>query len=168
MAIAAGRYHTVALNNDGRVVAWGNNADGQTTVPLAAQNGVVEIAAGYYHTVALKNDGSVVAWGRNYDGQTTAPTGLNGVTAIAAGRDHTVALLGTVLLMPSLTSRPSGNELILSWSTNAVGFTLQSTLSLTPPVIWLDSTNPSTVIGARFTVTNTITGGARFYRLRKL
>ena len=50
---------------------------------------------------------------------------LSGVTAIAAGRLHTVALLGTGLVMPvSLNSRLSRNELILSWSTNVLGFTL--------------------------------------------
>ena len=66
-----------------------------------------------------------------------------------------------------LNSRPSGNELILSWAANGVGFTLQSTLSLTPPVTWIDSTNSPAVIGAQFTVTKTITGSAQFYRLRK-
>ena len=45
----------------GAVVAWGSNGFGQTTVPVAAQSGVVAIAAGNQHTVALKNDGSVVA-----------------------------------------------------------------------------------------------------------
>jgi len=67
-----------------------------------------------------------------------------------------------------LKARPNGNELILSWPTNAVGFTLQSTLDLTPPVTWLDSTSVPAVIGAQFTLTNTTSGGARFYRLRKM
>ncbi len=50
--IAAGGYHTVALKNDGTVVAWGWNGFGQTTVP-AGLGGVTAIAAGVYHTVAL-------------------------------------------------------------------------------------------------------------------
>ena len=61
-AIAAGGRHTVALKQDGSLVAWGDNADGQTTVPAAAQNGVTAIATGFGHTVALKQDGSVIAW----------------------------------------------------------------------------------------------------------
>jgi hypothetical protein len=88
-SIAAGQYHTVALKNDGTVVAWGYN--GQTTVP-SGLSGVTAIAAGALHTVALKNDGRVVAWGENGYGQTTVPSGLSGVTAIAAGYSHTVAL----------------------------------------------------------------------------
>ena len=55
MVIAAGGYHTVALKQDGTVVAWGDNGNGQTTVP-AGLSGVVAIAAGQAHTVALKLD----------------------------------------------------------------------------------------------------------------
>ena len=105
-AIAAGGYHTVALKNDGSVVAWGAHGDsllgwpqyGQTDVPDAAQSGVMAIAAGGYHTVALRNDGSVLAWGEI---QTEVPeTAKNGVIAIAAGSFHTVALKndGSVLV----------------------------------------------------------------------
>ena len=79
-----------------------------------------------------------------------------------------MALIGGVQLLPSLNARPNGNELILSWPTNAPGFTLQSTLDLTPPVTWVDSTSAPAVSGAHFTLTNTTTGGAQFYRLRKM
>jgi len=97
-AIAAGRSHTVALQQDGTLVAWGRNQYGQTTVP-AGLAGVAAIAAGEFHTVALKDDGTVVAWGYNSQGQATVPAGLAGVTAIAAGGSHTVALKsdGTVV-----------------------------------------------------------------------
>lgn len=113
IAIAAGDYHTVALKNDGSVVAWGDNAYGQTTVPYGAESRVTAIAAGGTHTMALKKDGTVVAWGNNRSGQVTGiasygeaiadPVKLNGsvlsgVIAIAAGEEHSVALLsnGTV------------------------------------------------------------------------
>ena len=79
------------LTQGGTVVAWGDNGEGQTTVP-AGLSGVVAIAAAGYHTVALKQDGTVVAWRYNYYGQTTVPAGLSGVVAIAAGWGHTVAL----------------------------------------------------------------------------
>jgi hypothetical protein len=93
---------------------------------------------------------------------------LSGVTAIAAGGGRTVALIAGVQLLPSLNARPNGNELILSWPTNAPRFTLQSTLDLTPPVTWTDSTSVPAVIGGPFTLTNTTSGGAKFYRLRKM
>ena len=52
-AIAAGTYHTVALQGDGTVVAWGDNSYGQATMP-AGLTGVVAIAAGSGDTVALR------------------------------------------------------------------------------------------------------------------
>ena len=120
-------------------------------------------------TAQAQSADAVGAWGANWDGgQTTVPVAAqSGVTAIAAGGLHTVALLGTVPLLPYLNARPNGNELILSWRTNVVAFTLQSTLNLTPPVTWIDSTSAPAVIGAQFTVRKTITGSAQFYRLRK-
>jgi hypothetical protein len=97
-AIAGGGSHTVALKNDGTVVAWGYGGYFQTTIPAGLSN-VTAIAAGYMHTVALKSDGTVVAWGSNLEGQTTVPAGLSNVTALAAGWGHTVALKsdGTVV-----------------------------------------------------------------------
>ena len=106
-AIAAGGDHTVALRNDGSVVVWGYNRNGQVTgtptdepaiaspVTLGGQvlSGVTMIAAGGNHTVALKTNGSVVAWGWNCCGQTDVPVAAqSGVKAIAAGYCHTVAL----------------------------------------------------------------------------
>ena len=93
---------------------------------------------------------------------------LSATMAVDILRAHPVALIGGVELLPSLKARPNGNELILSWPTNAPGFILQSTFDLTPPVTWLDSTSVPAVIGAHFTLTNTTSAGARFYRLRKM
>jgi len=92
-----------------------------------------------------------------------------GVVAIAAGQWQTVALIGGVPLLPSLHARPNSNELILSWPTNAPGFTLQSTLDLINTARDLDRFHEvPTVIGAQFTLTNTTSGTAQFYRLRKM
>ena len=119
-------------------------------------------------TAPAASAGTVVAWGYNDYGQTTVPVAAqSGVTAIAAGGYHTVVLLGGVPLLPCLNATSTGNELLLSWSTNAVGFTLQSTLDLTPSVVWVDAANPPSVVGTQFTVTNSLSGSAQFYRLRQ-
>jgi hypothetical protein len=68
------------------VVAWGNNHDGQTTLPTLAN--VAAVAAGDSHSLVLLDGGTVVAWGLNTSGQTTIPGGLTGVTEIAAGTAH--------------------------------------------------------------------------------
>ena len=144
VAITAGWFHVVALNGDGSVLAWGSNEEQETTVPAAAQSGVVAISTGFEHTVALKADGSVVAWGHNFDGETNVPAvARSGVVAISAGGFHNVALLGKA--GPLQTNR-NGNQVILSWPTNLIGYTLQSAPSLLPPVDWSDFNGSPAVV----------------------
>jgi alpha-tubulin suppressor-like RCC1 family protein len=64
-AIAAGEFHSLALQQDGTVAACGRNYEDQATVPSGLSN-VIAVAAGGYHSLALKQDGTVVAWGNNY------------------------------------------------------------------------------------------------------
>lgn len=112
------------------------------------------------------SSGAVVAWGSNDSDAATVPVAAQSeVVAIAAGQRHTLALIGTAV---PLHARRSGNCLVLSWSTNATGFTLQATLDLTPSAIWTDVTNAPALSGEQWTVTNTFSGCAKFYRLRKL
>ena len=129
------------------------------------RTGVVAVAAGQYHNVALKNDGRVVAWGQNDFGQTNVPTiAQSGVLAIAAGYGHTVALIGSPL---PFTALRGDNGTILTWPTNAPGFTLQSTTDLTAPASWSDVTNSPGLLGAQWAVTNPFASGAQYFRLRK-
>jgi len=99
-AIAAGEFNSLALKEDGTVVAWGECL-GQCSAP-SGLSGVTAIAAEELHSLALEVDGTVVAWGcgRDFDfGQCSVPSGLSGVTAIAAGYAHSLALKadGTVV-----------------------------------------------------------------------
>jgi uncharacterized repeat protein (TIGR03803 family) len=64
--------------------------------------------------------------------------------------------LGSVNL-PQLIIIRSGTNVVLTWPTNATGFTLQSTTNLVS-AIWSN-------ISGQFAVTNPITGAQRFYRL---
>jgi hypothetical protein len=70
-------------------------------------------------------------------------------------------------VLMALISEPARNQIIFSWATNSVGFTLQSKSQLTAAAAWVDSTVAPAVVNSRFTVTNIITGAAQFYRLRK-
>jgi len=90
VAIAAGRYHSMALKSDGSVVAWGRDTDGQSTVPADAQSGVVAIAAGDYHSLALKSNGEIVGWGRNTYGQSNGR--CCGYTDVAGGDEFSLAV----------------------------------------------------------------------------
>jgi alpha-tubulin suppressor-like RCC1 family protein len=52
--IATGNDHSVALKNDGTVVAWGSNFSSQCNLP-GGLSGVTQIAAGSNYTIALVN-----------------------------------------------------------------------------------------------------------------
>ncbi|HYG34360.1 MAG TPA: immunoglobulin domain-containing protein, partial [Clostridia bacterium] len=91
VGVAAGGFHSLALQADGRVVAWGWDGDGQVAVPPGLSK-VTAVAGGDFHSLALKADGTVVAWGENGYGQGSVPVGLSDVIAIAAAADNNLAL----------------------------------------------------------------------------
>ena len=96
--IAAGDFHSLALQNDGSIAAWGDDSFGQVDLPNAIRlQPVIQVAAGNIHSLALLADGTVTAWGPapgqygDY-GQCTVPPGLGQVAQIAAGAVHSLAL----------------------------------------------------------------------------
>jgi len=76
---------------EGDVIAWGANPNGETTIP-ALLNRVVQIVAGDSSSAALKADGTVSVWGTNWAGQRNVPAGLTDIVQIAAGNNHYLAL----------------------------------------------------------------------------
>ncbi|AFC28180.1 ChiA12 [Paenibacillus mucilaginosus 3016] len=107
---AGGESHTLALNANGTVWAWGGGqlGNGSTTgspAPVQVQDlhSVEAIAAGGSHNLAIKSDGTVWAWGFNGygqlgDGSTTGRNtpvqveGLRSIVGAAAHYDHSLAL----------------------------------------------------------------------------
>jgi YVTN family beta-propeller protein len=162
MTIAAGGYHTVALQSNGTVVVWGNNGSGQTTVP-GGLGRVAAIAAGADHTVALQSDGTVVAWGYNGFGQTTVPAGLSRVTAIAGGGYHTVALAARVggVALPTITAQPV--SVTVNVTSNAV-FRITATSTVPLSYQWRkEGVNVPSATNATLTLNNVQTNQAGNY-----
>ncbi|MCX6964698.1 MAG: putative Ig domain-containing protein [Verrucomicrobia bacterium] len=76
---------------EGDVIAWGANPNGETTIPTAL-NRVVQIAAGDSSSAALRADGTVSVWGTNWAGQRNVPADLKDIVQVAAGNNHYLAL----------------------------------------------------------------------------
>ncbi len=109
--LAAGHYHTLAIQKDGSLWAWGRNDYGQlglgdTTdriAPVQVGTGTkwVAVAAGGDHSLGLTIDGRLWAWGNNEAGQLGlgnanekwCPTLVGtGYVAVAAGAYHSLGL----------------------------------------------------------------------------
>jgi probable HAF family extracellular repeat protein len=71
------------------------------------------------------------------------------------------------LTPPSLVIRRASGSVVLSWPTNAPGFTLQTATNLVSPAYWADSPATPGIVGADFTITNAASGSSRSYRLHK-
>jgi hypothetical protein len=71
-----------------------------------------------------------------------------------------------VTALPTLAYSRSGTNFVLSWPTNATGFVLQATSSLSP-TNWTNATPAPGTVGTNKVVTNILTGAERFYRLFK-
>ena len=112
MAVAAGQYHSVALDSWGNVFVWGDveydalgdeHPPPEITEPIELEvYDVTAIASGAFHSFAVKADGTLWAWGDNVFGQRGTNggdkqtpmqvPGFDEVTAIAAHTHTSLAL----------------------------------------------------------------------------
>ncbi|RDL41846.1 putative ran exchange factor prp20 pim1 [Venustampulla echinocandica] len=87
-SMAIGSNHVLALNNKGRVFAWGAGEQNQLARRVVSRTAtgaliprefglqrktIVHIGTGAYHSFAVDNKGNVMAWGLNTFGQTGVP-----------------------------------------------------------------------------------------------
>jgi alpha-tubulin suppressor-like RCC1 family protein len=120
-AIAAGGDHSLALDNQGHIWAWGANDHGQLGIgdqdattknlpvqlPFPENTRFTKIAAGALHSLAIDSTGNLWAWGANGKGQlgngnnnidsfapspVTFPAGTPHIIAIAGGGRHSLAI----------------------------------------------------------------------------
>jgi len=127
--LAAGSGHSLALDADGTLWAWGYNPMGQLgdgtlrnrslPVKVVGLDRVKSVVAGPLHTLALREDGTVWSWGDNMRAQLGRPItpffdlvpvrvpGLTGVVALSAHWEYSLAL------------REDGT--VWAWGSNASG-----------------------------------------------
>jgi hypothetical protein len=87
--------------------------------------------------------------------------GVNNYREWLAGSDPT----NPFSFPPLLTLIPYGANVILTWPTNAFGFTLQSTTNLASSADWTTNSPTPFVIGGQNVILNPISGPQLFYRL---
>jgi len=126
--ISAGGSHSLAIDADGKLYAWGRNNYGQagraasTTPAVAAQiitgSTFKHISAGSYHSFAIDTDGSLWGWGTGVYGlfgDGTSPATRGTPAVIADARFETIDTGG----YHSLAVDASGN--VWTWGNNEYG-----------------------------------------------
>jgi len=96
------------------------------------------------------------------DDSGNSSTAQTHVTVPHSGRDDS-KITGS---KPALTMRHTGRHLVVSWPTNYVGFTLESSPH-PASTTWIDCANSPVVFSGQCWVTNSTSLGARFFRLKK-
>jgi alpha-tubulin suppressor-like RCC1 family protein len=141
-AIAGGFGHTLALLENGTVVAWGENSSGQlgdgtetnSYVPVAVGglSGVKAIAAGGDDSLAILESGTVMAWGDNSEGHlgdgeswpgqdnSDLPVAVCAMGETAPCAQHLSGVTGVATGYMSSVAL-LGNGTVVAWGSNAGG-----------------------------------------------
>ena len=131
----------------------GNGGTGSISVTLDGQAVTLHLDPGHKQIGASFNRFGIITTHIDGSGQTVY---FDDITyAIAIGP-------------PTLTiARTGPAQVRLQWPSYHTGFTLETALSLTPPILWTPITNGVTVNGGVFSVSVNTTEPAQFFRLRK-
>ncbi|WP_295782085.1 RCC1 domain-containing protein [uncultured Microbacterium sp.] len=135
-AIAAGGDHSLAIDTDGRVRAWGDNEYGQvargagrwtsdaTTVRLADGSPLLAtaVAAGTGHSLAIDTDHEVVGWGMNRLGQLGDDTFTNRDVPVKAQLADASALPATSISAGGWASLAiAADDTVMAWGVGTTG-----------------------------------------------
>ena len=167
-----------STNSDGAGPRGGLILSGNTLFGTAAYGGSMESGTMF----VVNTDGSGFATLFNFAATSPpnlanstgfGPAGgliLSGNTLYGTARQGGSLTYGTVFSLtlpppPPLTISPSGANVFLRWPTNAFGFGLQSTTNLVSSAVWSTVSPAPVVVNGQNTVTNSILGAQKFYRL---
>src|SRR5665213_2536229 len=176
---SSGRY----TNSDGAIPGAGLILSGNTLYGTATQGGsefagtvfaVHTDGTGFtnlYSFTALSatspytnSDGATPDAGLILSGNTLYGTAFRGGSS-GNGTIFSLSLGSVSAPAPTLTIFPSGTNVVLTWPTNAAGFTLQSTTNLVSPAVWSTVSPGPVVVNGQYAVTNSTSGTNKFYQL---
>src|SRR5216117_1443857 len=112
----------------------------------------------------------VLVFSAGVDGTFTNTASVASATTPDLNPNNTSSLLVTVVPNPNaplLKIARSGFNVVLYWSNNAAGYTLQSRTNFSSAGSWGAVTNTPRSVGGQFFVTNGTSAGTSFYRLIK-
>jgi uncharacterized repeat protein (TIGR03803 family) len=78
------------------------------------------------------------------------------------GADGTVFSLS---LVPRIGIVRSGTNVVMTWTTNLTGFTMEFTTNLAPTADWVSNPAAPGILNGQYALTNSISGRQKFFRL---
>ena len=127
-AVAAGGAHTLAIQSNGRLYAWGSNLKGQLGNSLGVDSSVptrvgtegdwARVSAGSDHSTGIRLNGTLWVWGSNGDGQLGNGTVTLQLVPVQVGSGANWAKVGTG---PASTFAVGTDGLLWGWGRNAEG-----------------------------------------------
>lgn len=168
--IAAGTTHSLAVDSEGIVYAWGANTSGQlgnnsttsSLVPIQVDNTgvlagkqIISVAAGNVHSLALDSNGKVYSWGGNLLGQLGDGTNGAGANKLVPVSVVTSGVLNNKVLVriaagSNISGAVDSNGSTYTWgfnSTGQLGIGIFGGLSNVPVAV-----NTSGVLAGKFIV----------------
>lgn len=103
----AGRFHTIAIKQDGALWAWGRNyelqfgqgypAVSESNIPVVSRALInwQSIVGGGYHSIGIKQDGTLWGWGDNRHGQLGNGTRYSFIAPYQVGADNNWRAIST-------------------------------------------------------------------------
>ena len=186
--LQAGTYGYFDDNGDGGTIKVADNIPPSVTITNPANQAIFSAPASFsFATMASDTDPDGLSDVEFYVGpklidDVFSPPFATSVSGLVAGRYTLTAIaydragakatnsisitVGTVAPAPALVAKQSGNQVLITWTTNnAAGLSLQSTTNLSPSASWTPVAAPTTIIGSQLVVTNPIVGARQFFRL---
>jgi len=160
--------NTSRVGNSGTVTISHSTLSGNGVGGADSDGDAEGAGGGIYNngTVTVENSSSITGNSAPDFGQDVYNLGLlylDGTSTIGFLDGNSAIGVSPVLSINSWSS--TAHQLVLSWSTNYTGYTLQSSTDL-GSTNWTDCASP-TVSDASFVVTNSMSAGAQFFRLKR-
>jgi hypothetical protein len=158
----------ISTNTDYTFSGWATSSDPLNPATLQFKVNGIQLGGGFPLTtnVVWTNFSNVWFSGTNQQA-TLAIYDINANYINAqggGGDDFALDDLSFGVLYPTLLINSANTNVVLTWPTNAIGFTLQSTTNLAPAV-WNPVSPAPVIVNTNNVVTNAISGTQMFYQL---
>jgi hypothetical protein len=142
-----------------------------TTLAISLTNGapLLRLTGAPGYTYLLQASTNLVDWTATALLANTKGTVLVMDMAVTnySRRFYRAAPFSSIVAAASLQARAYGSNLVITWPASADGYTLETSTSLTGTSSWAVVTNVPAIVDSQYTVTNAISAGSRFYRLKQ-